>query len=71
MFKFSQKVANAELRQSRASGETNDAIRAVQQWAQADSSCLPRNALERVVEIMVRRAPGVLPIFFEQGLSSR
>ena len=61
-----EKVANIEIRQSRASGETNDAIRAVQQWAQADSSCLPRNALRRVVEIM---ESDELPTYYQAFLS--
>ena len=39
---LSDQVSNIELRQSRSSGETNDSNRAVQQGAQADSSCLPR-----------------------------
>jgi hypothetical protein len=67
---LSDKISNIELRQSRASGETNDSIRAVQQWAQAESSCLPRKALQLVAELMSTENPTYYQAFLNKDLRS-
>ena len=67
---LSDKVSNIELRQSRSSGETDDSIRAVQQWAQADSSCLPRKALQQVAEMMTTESPTYYQAFLNKDLRS-
>ena len=46
-----EKLSNIELRQSRTAGEVNDSIRAVQQWANAESSCITSQAIKTVVEM--------------------
>jgi len=43
-----EKLSNMELRQSNVAGQANDALRAVQQWAQGQSSSLTRQAIEQV-----------------------
>jgi len=63
---YEQKLSCIELRQSHASGETNDAIRAVQQWAQAESSCLHRKALEVICELVESKQ---LPTYYQAFVS--
>ncbi len=47
------KVSAIELRQSHASGETNDAIRAVHAYATGGSSCMPEKACKTVCELIM------------------
>jgi len=63
---YEQKLSCIELRQSHASGETNDAIRAVQQWAQAESSCLPRKSLEVICDLVESKQ---LPTYYQAFVS--
>jgi len=46
------KIANIELRQSKSSGEINDALRAFHQWACGQSSGIPMAAVEAVAKMV-------------------
>ena len=46
------KVSTIELRQSHASGDTNDSIRAVHAFATGGSSCMPEKACKTVCELI-------------------
>jgi hypothetical protein len=46
-----EKLSIIELRQSRTAGETNDSIRAFQQWACAESSCIGSEAVKTVKQM--------------------
>ena len=50
-----EKIANIELRQSHASGECNDSIRAMQQWAGGESATLPERAVKTVADMIKAR----------------
>ena len=47
------KVSTIELRQSRTSGNTNDAIRAVHAYTAGGSSCMPEKACKTVCELIM------------------
>ena len=47
------KVSTIELRQSHASGDTNDSIRAVHAFATGGSSCMPEKACKIVCELIM------------------
>ena len=47
------KLSNVELRQSKSSGEINDALRAFHQWACGQSSGVPKAAVEAVAQIIL------------------
>ena len=46
------KVSTIELRQSHASGDTNDSIRTVHAFATGGSSCMPEKACKTVCELI-------------------
>jgi hypothetical protein len=48
-----EKLSHIELRQSDASGETNDAIRAVHAYATGGSMCMPEKACKTVCELIM------------------
>ncbi len=50
---IAEKLSNIELRQSHASGETNDAIRAVHAYATGGSSCMPEKACKTVCDLIM------------------
>ncbi len=50
---IAEKLSNIVLRQSHASGETNDAIRAVHAFAIGGSSCMPEKACKTVCELIM------------------
>ena len=50
---IAEKVSNIELRQSHASGETNDAIRTVHVYATGGSSCMPEKACKAVCQLIM------------------
>ena len=52
---IAEKIANIELRQSHSSGECTDAIRAFQQWANAESASLPEAAVKAVAKMIKSR----------------
>jgi len=47
------KLSNVELRQSKSSGEINDALRAFHQWACGQSSGIPMAAVEAVTKMIL------------------
>ena len=65
LYTCSEKLSNPEMRQSRASGETNDAVRHLESYAHAESSCMPKKALEEVIE-MIKSAQA--PTYYEAFL---
>ena len=50
---IAEKISNIELRQSHASGEINDAMRAAHQYAIGESSNMPHKACQSVCEIIM------------------
>jgi hypothetical protein len=51
--KIAEKVCNMELRQSHASGDSNDAIRAVHAFATGGSVCMPDKACKTVCDLIM------------------
>jgi len=73
------KIAILELRQSRGGGEPNDSIRAMNQWATAESSCItpaiiqavskgPRTYYELFADKDIRRCEYEMWKFFENAI---
>lgn len=64
-----EKVANIEIRQSLTSGLENDAIRAVSQYAMAESSALPEGAFKNAFELNQTCEPNTYyKIFFQKDM---
>jgi hypothetical protein len=64
-----EKVANIEMRQSLTSGLENDAIRAVSQYAMAESSALPEGAFKKAFDFNKTSEPNTYyKNFFEKDI---
>ena len=63
------KISNIELRQSHASGEINDAMRAAHQYATGGSSSMPEKACKSVCElIMMGEKPAYWQAFLNKDI---
>ena len=63
---IAEKISNIELRQSNASGEINDAMRAAHQYANGENSSMPEKACKTICELIMM---GEKPTYWQAVLN--